>query len=157
MMATVLMPRTRRMRPLPVFLALSAVSIASVAQQERPPEPASPITDRFDLRASAFYGAVKTRARIDDSATGAPGTEFSGEDDFHLSPPARQVRAEFMFRLRERSRLRVDMWQLTRDAVGSPTRSINYGASSFTPADLVVAHFDWQQIDFTYTYSMLRR
>ena len=145
------------MRPLPVFLALSAVSIASVAQQERPPEPASPITDRFDLRASAFYGAVKTRARIDDSATGAPGTEFSGEDDFHLSPRARQVRAEFMFRLRDRNRLRVDMWQLTRDAFGSPTRTINYGSSSFTPADVVASRFDWQQINFTYTYSFLRR
>jgi len=145
------------MRPLPVFLALSAVCAASVAQQAPPPDPPSPITDRFALRADAFFGTVQTRARIDDTATGTSGTEFSGEDDFHLSPRARQVRAEFMFRLRERSRLRVDMWQLTRDAVGSPPRTINYGASSFTPADVVVSHFDWQQIDFTYTYSMLRR
>jgi len=145
------------MRPLPVFLALSAVSMASVAQQEPPPEPASPITDRFALRADAFFGTVKTRARIDDTATGTAGTEFSGEDDFHLSPRARQVRAEFMFRPRERNRLRVDMWQLTRDAVGSPPRTINYGASSFTPSDVVVSHFDWQQINFTYTYSLLRR
>ncbi|HKC16297.1 MAG TPA: hypothetical protein VKC11_06265 [Steroidobacteraceae bacterium] len=144
------------MRPLPVFLALSAVCAASVAQQAPPPDPPSPITDRFALRADAFFGTVKTQARIDDTATATPGTEFSAEDDFHLSPRARQVRAEFMFRLRERNRLRVDMWQLTRDAVGSPPRTISYGASSFTPADVVASHFDWLQIDVTYNYSVLR-
>src|SRR5882762_5047849 len=109
MMATASLPRTRCMRPLPVFLALSAVSIASVAQQAPPPEPASPITDRFALRADAFFGKVQTQGRIDNSNAQTLGTLFSGEDDFHLSPRARQARAEFMFRLRERSRLRVDM------------------------------------------------
>jgi hypothetical protein len=157
MMAIVSFSRICCMRPLIVFLALYAVSIASVAQQEPPPEPASPITDRFALRADAFFGQVKTQGRIDNTTTQTPGTLFSGEDDFHLSPRARQVRAEFMFRLRERSRLRVDMWQLTRTAVSSPTRTIDYGGSSFTPADMVTSRFDWLQIDFTYTYSLLRR
>src|SRR5258706_4834844 len=98
MMAIVSFPRTRCMRPLPVFLALSAACAASVAQQAPPPEPASPITDRFDLRVSAFYGTVKTRARIDDSNTGSPGTEISAEHDCHLSSRACHGRAEFMFR-----------------------------------------------------------
>ena len=145
------------MRQLVVFAALYALCAASVAQQAPPPEPASPITDHFALRAGAFIGTVRTQARIDDTATATPGTEFSAENDFHLSPRARQVRAEFMFRLRERSRLRVDMWEVTRTAVGSPPRAINYGRNSFTPADVVVSRFDWRQIDFTYTYSFLRR
>jgi hypothetical protein len=145
------------MRSLTCLVVLYALCAASVAQQAPPPEPASPITDHFALRAGAFFGTVKTRARIDNTATQTPGTQFSGEDDFHLSPRAHQVRAEFMFRLLERSRLRVDMWQLTRNAVGSPPRTINYGSSSFTPADVVVSRLDWQQIDITYTYSMLRR
>jgi hypothetical protein len=145
------------MRSLTCLVALYAVCAASVALEAPPPEPASPITDRFALRADAFFGTVQTQARIDNTATQTPGTEFSGENDFHLSPRAHQVRAEFMFRLLDRGRLRVDMWQLTRDAVGSPPRTINYGASSFTPADTVASRFDWQQIDFTYTYSFLRR
>ncbi len=144
------------MRQLLILVALSAVCAASAAQEAPTPEPASPITDYFAFRASAFLGTVQTQGRIDNTTTQTPGTPFSAEDDFHLSPHARQVRAEFIFRLRERSRLRVDMWELNRDAVSSPTRTINYGGSSFTPADLVASRFDWQQIDFTYTYSFLR-
>ncbi len=145
------------MRQLFIFAALYAISAAGTAQEAPPPEPASPITDHFALRAGGFLGTVQTQGRIDNTATQTPGTVFSAEDDFHLSRHARQIRAEFMFRLRERSRLRVDMWEITRDAVSSPTRTINYGSSSFTPADLVTSRFDWRQIDFTYTYSFLRQ
>lgn len=145
------------MRQLFIFTALYALCAAGAAQEAPPPEPASPITDYFALRAGGFLGTVQTRGRIDNTATQAPGTVFSAEDDFHLSPHARQVRAEFMFRLRERGRLRVDMWELTRTAVSSPARTIIYRSSSFTPADLVASRFDWRQIDFTYTYSFLRR
>ena len=150
------------MRQLLILAALSAVCAASAAQEApatapaTSTEPASPITDFFALRASAFLGTVRTQGRIDNTTTQTPGTPFSAEDDFHLSPHARQARAEFIFRLLERGRLRVDMWELSRTAVSSPTRTINYGNSSFTPADLVASRFDWQQIDFTYTYSFLR-
>jgi hypothetical protein len=157
MMARVSAARIFRMRQLFVFTALCALCAASAAQEAPAPEPASPITDHFALRASAFIGKVQTQGRIDNTTTQTPGTLFSAENDFHLSARARQVRAEFMFRLRERSRLRVDMWELTRDAVSSPPRTINYGHSSFTPADVVASRFDWRQVDFTYTYSMLRR
>ncbi len=145
------------MRQLFVFAALYLICAPGGAQEAPPPEPASPITDHFALRAGGFFGTVQTQGRIDNTAAQTPGTVFSAEDDFHLSPRARQIRAEFMFRLRERGRLRVDMWEITRDAVSSPTRTINYGGSSFTPADLVASRFDWRQIDFTYTYSFLRR
>jgi hypothetical protein len=157
MMERVSVVRIRSMRQLVVFATLCAACAASAAQEAPAPEPASPITDHFALRAGAFFGTVQTQGRIDNTTTQTPGTLFSAEDDFHLSPRARQVRAEFMFRLRERSRLRVDIWELTRNAVSSPTRTITYGSSSFTPADTVVSRFDWRQIDFTYTYSLLRR
>jgi hypothetical protein len=157
MMTRVSVARICRMRQLLVFAALYAVCAAGAAQEAPPPEPASPITDYFALRAGAFIGTVQTQGRIDNTNTQTAGTLFSAENDFHLSPHARQVRAEFIFRLRERSRLRVDMWELTRTAVSSPTRTINYGRGSFTPADAVTSRFDWRQIDFTYTYSFLRR
>src|SRR5258708_851314 len=156
MMARLSFPRICCMRQLFIFAALYAISAAGTAQEAPPAEPASPITDHFALRAGGFLGTVQTQGRIDNTATQTPGTVFSAEDDFHLSRHARQIRAEFMFRLRERSRLRVDMWEITRDAVSSPTRTINYGSSSFTPADLVTSRFDWRQIDFTYTYSFPR-
>jgi hypothetical protein len=61
-----------------------------------------------------------------------------------------------MFRMRDRNRLRVDMWELNRNSVTSPTTNITYGGNTFTPADSVRSRFDWRQIDFTYTYSLLR-
>ena len=145
------------MRQLLVLVTLLSAGAAAVAQPAPVPEPPSPITDHFALRASAFFGTVATTGRVDDPAAAGPGTPFSLEDDFHLTPRARQARAEFMFRLLERGRLRVDMWELTRSGVTRPKTTIVYGGHTFTPADTVVSKFDWRQVDFTWTYSLLRR
>ena len=145
------------MRQLIAATALWAVCVSAQAQRPPPAEPASPITDRFAWRASAFFGTVKTDGRVDDPAAPTGGTPFSLEDDFRLSPRARQARAEFMFRLRERNRLRVDLWELTRTGVTNPTATIVYGGNTFTPVDRVSSEFNWRQIDFTWTYSFLHR
>ncbi|MGH8252735.1 MAG: hypothetical protein ACRES2_01765, partial [Steroidobacteraceae bacterium] len=145
------------MRHLLLSVALLAAATSVCAQQTAPPEPASPITDRFALRASVFFGTAATNGRVDDAAA-APtlGTPFSLEKDFKLSPKVHQARAEFIFRLRERGRLRVDLWELTRTGVASPTGTVVYGGHTFTPADIVHSEFDWHQVDLTWTYSFLK-
>jgi hypothetical protein len=134
-----------------------AAAAASAAARPGTPPPASPVTDQFALRAGYYLGSAGTEGRVDDAATSSTGTPFSLEDDFHLSPHAHQLRVEMMFRMRERNRLRVDMWELNRNGVAAPTTSISYGGNTFTPADSVHSRFDWRQIDFTYTYSILQR
>jgi len=134
----------------------AAAAAATASGRPAAPEPASPITDQFALRAGYYLGSASTAGRVDNAATNSIGTPFSLEDDFHASPHAHQGRVEMMFRMRDRSRLRVDMWELNRDAIASPPRSIVYGGNTFTPADTVHSTFDWRQVDFTYTYSILQ-
>jgi hypothetical protein len=130
-----------------------------IAQAQPPaaPEPASPITDQFAVRASYLFSTANTDGRVDDAARGTIGTPFSLENDFNLTPRAHQARVEMLFRLRDRNRLRVDMWELNRSGVASPKNNVTYGGNTFTPADSVHSRLDWRQIDFTYTYSFLRR
>jgi len=118
--------------------------------------PPSPITDRFALRGGWIQGSVDTRGRVDNPLTGATGTPFSAEKDFSQSAAMHQLRVEMMFRLRERGRLRVDMWDLSRKGSASPAQPINYGANTFTSTDVVQSESDWRQIDLTWTYSFLR-
>jgi hypothetical protein len=118
--------------------------------------PASPITDRLAIRGGWMQGSVTTRGRVDDPLTGAPGTEFSAEQDFNQPDEARQLRVELMFRLRERGRVRVDMWDLSRKGTASPAVPIEYGAHSFVATDVVESQTDWRQINITWTYSFLR-
>jgi hypothetical protein len=145
------------MRPSLLAAALLAACTLVQAQPPPAPEPASPITDHFALRASGFFGTVKTAGRVDDPASAAPGTPFSLENDFKLCSCVRQARAEFMFRLRERGRLRVDLWELTRTGSAFPPTTIVYNTHTFTPSDRVNSEFNWRQADFTYTYSFLRK
>ena len=147
------------LRALLVRALIVLTGTAGIAQAQRPaaPVPASPITDQFAVRASYLFGSATTDGRVDDAATGAVGTPFSLENDFGLTPDAHQLRVEMLFRLRDRNRLRVDMWELNRNGVASPKNDVTYGGNTFTPADTVRSRFDWRQIDFTYTYSFLRR
>jgi hypothetical protein len=145
-----------RMRHLLFSVALLAAATGVHAQQSAPQEPASPITDHFALRASYYSGTAVTDGRVDDPNAPTPGTPFSLEKDFKLSPSVHQARAEFMFRMRERGRLRVDLWELTRTGVTSPDTTVVYGGHTFTPADVVTSEFDWHQVDLTWTYSFIK-
>ena len=145
------------MRSLLLSATLLALCVSAQAQRTPPPEPASPITDQFALRASGFFGNVKTEGRVDDPAAPTGGTPFSLENDFRLKPQVRQARAEFIFRLRERGRLRVNLWELMRTGVTNPPTTIVYGGNTFRPTDRVSSEFNWRQIDLTWTYSFLHR
>ena len=124
--------------------------------QASKPWPASPITDHFAIRGGWMQGSVDTVGRVDDPATDVAGTEFSAEKDFNQSDGAHQLRVEMMFRLRDRGRVRVDMWDLSRRGTASPTTPITYGANTFLAPDAVDSQTDWRQIDVTWTYSFLR-
>ena len=146
-----------------LIAALWVVSAAALAQQSPldppprvPPPPASPITDRLAIRAGAFIGSLSTQGQVDDPNSTTPGTQISWEQDLGLTPDLHQGRVEFIFRLRERNRLRVDMWEVNRSTVATPASNIVFGSIVLTPADQVDSTFNWRQIDVTYTYSVLR-
>ncbi len=151
------MPNSRRTLQLRALVVLALTVGIAEAQRPAAPQPASPVSDQFALRASYLFGSANTDGRVDDAASTTLGTPFSLENDFKLTARARQARVEMVFRLRDRTRLRVDMWELNRTGVASPKADIIYGGNTFTPADSVRSRFDWRQIDFTYTYSFLRR
>lgn len=143
-------------------LAVAATARASVDSTLDVPAdpllgtPPSPITDHFALRVDQFQGSVRTDGHVDDPSLATSGTPFSAETDLHLTPRARQLRAELLFRLRTRNQLRVDMWELNRQGTAMPSFPINYGGNTFQVSDVVNTRLDWRQIDFTYTYSFIR-
>ncbi len=134
-----------------VLLAASA----AVSAQQAPQPPASPITDRFAARVSYYTGKVSTNGVVTDPNSLTPGTPISMEDDFLLTPDVHQGRVEFIFRMRDRHRLRVDTWEVNRSSTTVPTKTIVFGDLTVGPTDTVVTQFNWRQSDFTYTYSVL--
>jgi hypothetical protein len=151
----------RRWRPL-FLIALCVASTGALAQSTLdppprvPPPPPSPITDKLAIRGGMLIGTASTKGHVDDPNSALAGTPISLEDDLGLTPDVHQGRVEFIFRLRERSRVRVDMWELNRSAVATPKSDIVFGDIILTPANPVNTNFDWRQIDVTYTYSVLR-
>jgi hypothetical protein len=150
------------MRPLCLF-ALWAASAGALAQQSPldpppsvPPPPPSPITDTLAIRGGILVGTASTKGHVDDPNSAIPGTPISLEQDLGLTPDVHQGRVEFIFRLRERNRVRVDMWEINRSAAATPSSDIVFGGITLTPADVVNTNFDWRQVDVTYTYSFLR-
>jgi hypothetical protein len=117
---------------------------------------ASPVTDRFAVRASYVHAGVTTDGQITDTAGGTTGTPFSLENDFGFSDQAHQLRAELMFRLKNRGRLRVSALDLSRRASVVLNRQIRYGDQLFLLNDRVNSTFDWRMFDLTWMYSALK-
>jgi hypothetical protein len=128
---------------------------AGAAALERIKTP-SPITDRFAFRAIFFSGSVRTDAQINDTRNGLAGTPYSAERDFGLPDSARQARAEFMFRLRQRGRVRLSTLDLARKASRVMTQRIAFSNQTYQVNERVNSTFDVREFDFTYTYSVLR-
>jgi hypothetical protein len=64
-------------------------------------------------------------------------------------------RAELMFRLRERNRLRVDYLKLSRLGDKVIDQTINFGNNTFLVNDRVQTMLEWRSLTFTYTRSLL--
>jgi len=126
-------------------------------RRARRPEPStpSPITDHFALRGIYFMGHVGTQAQF-DAGTGLGGTPFSAEQTLGLPDRSNQARAELMFRLERRNRLRLNFLDLRRAGEAELTVPLQYGDQLFKASSLVQTQIDWRQTDFTYTYSFLR-
>ena len=118
----------------------------------------SPIHDHFYIRGAFYDPQLRTHLRIDPSfaPSGATGTPVSGERDLGMPARLHQGRVEFMFRLRERSRLRVDYFDADRSGSNVLTRDVVFNNQTFSAGQLAVTSLDWRQFDINYTYSPLR-
>jgi hypothetical protein len=152
-------------------LALAALMLAAGAApaQERDPysgaplPPAkhavpSPISDHFYIRAALFDPQVRTRLRVDPSAAaaGVTGTPLNAEHDLGLPGHLHQGYLEFMFRLRERNKVRVSYYQSERSGGAVLANSIVFGNQSFAAGQVTSATLNLRRFDITYTYSLLR-
>ena len=119
---------------------------------------ASPITDHFWIRATYFAPQVHTTLRVDPSNAppGTTGTPVNAEHDLGLPARLHQGRVDFMFRLRERSKVRVDYFEANRSGSQVLANDIVFGNETFGAGQLAQTTLNWQQFDITYTYSFIR-
>lgn len=134
----------------------AAAGEAAVQDQRDQVITPSPITDHFALRAIYVYGDVGLKAQVNDTAGAVNGTPFSAQSDFGLPSAAHQLRAEFMFRLHDRGRLRVSALDLSQHGSVMLNRVVRYGNQTYQVGERVNSQFDWRMFDFTGTYSLLR-
>jgi hypothetical protein len=143
------------------------VAAASAADVDRDPysgaplppqrrEAASPITDHFYARVSYYQPDLRTQLRVDPSAPpGTLGTPVSAENDLGLARRLHRGTVEFMFRLRERSKVRVDYFESNRSGSQVLANDVVFGNSTFAAGQQSQSSLDWQQFDITYTYSFV--
>ena len=121
-------------------------------------ETPSPITDHFYIRGTFYDPQVRTNLRVDPSQAvpGVTGTPVNGESDLGLPSRLHQGRVEFMFRLRERSKVRVDYFEADRSGSMVLANDVVFGNQTFAAGQLTQTSLDWRQFDITYTYSLVR-
>jgi hypothetical protein len=152
------------------MLTLAATGVASFATAADQPrasdvlkprtvrEISSPITDRFALRVTYFAPSVSTEFRLDPDG-GNPllvGTDLIAEDDLGLADRESQARMEMIIRLRDRNRLRVDYFKMSRFGDVVIDRQIVFGDNTFNVNDRVQSMLEWRALGLTYTRSFWR-
>src|SRR5262249_20566558 len=117
----------------------------------------SPITDRFYIRGTFYDPQAQTHLRLDVPGSTTPtGTPLNVERDLGLPARLHQGRVEFLFRLRERGRLRVDYFEADRSASKVLSNTIVFSDQTFAGGQLAQSSLDWRMFDLTYTYSVYR-
>jgi hypothetical protein len=121
-------------------------------------EPASPITDHFYIRAAYFAPRYTTDFRVDPSfaPAGTTGTPVSAENDLGLPQRKPQGVVDFMFRLRDRHKVRVAYFESNRFGSQVLANDVVFGNETFPAGQLAQTTFDLRQFDITYTYSFIR-
>ena len=121
-------------------------------------EPASPITDHFYIRAAFYSPKFDTNFRVDPSnaPAGTTGTPVNAENDLGLDHRQHKGRVDFMFRLRERNKLRVEYYEADRSATQALTSDIVFGDQTFLAGQVVQTQINWRSFGLTYTYSFYR-
>ena len=135
----------------------------SEALEAEKDEIASPISDRFYLKFSAYSAGVETRMQLDRTQPPVtvppqpalpPGTALLAEDDLGMDDQVEQARIEFDFRLRNRNHLRVDYFKLNRYGESTAAGLIHFGYINVLPGDRLRSKLDWRVLSLTYTYSL---
>jgi hypothetical protein len=121
-------------------------------------ETSSPITDHFYARASFYGPQLRTNLRVDptNAAAGVLGTSINAENDLGLPDKLHKGRVEFMFRLRDRNKVRFDYYEADRSGSKVLTNNIAFSNQVFLAGELAQSSLDWRQFDITYTYSFIR-
>jgi hypothetical protein len=147
-----------------LFASLSAPALADVdplSGAPLPPRPLatpSPITDHFYASAAVYSSSARTNLRLDPSnaAPGVTGTPLNAERDLGLPERLTQGRVEFMFRLGERSKVRMDYFEADRTADHVLANTIVFGDQTFAQGSRTHTSLDWKLFGLTYTYSFYR-
>jgi hypothetical protein len=148
-----------------VFLAIQATpALADRDPQSGAPLPPhkaakpSPINDHFYVSAALYAPAVHTGLRLDPSyaAAGVFGTSLDAERDLGLPGRLDQGVVEFMFRMRARSKLRVDYFEADRSANYPLANTVVFGNETFLAGQMAQSSIDWRAFGLTYTYSFYR-
>lgn len=152
----------------PAAAALFALKVATALASDHDPNSGrplppdhkhktpSPINDRFYVRGTYYPDHVKTILRIDPRGGRTPllGTTVSAERDFGLPSRLNTGQAELMFRLRERNKLRVNYYEVDRNATHRLAQTVNFGDQTFAVNSLLSSQLDWRILGLTYTYSI---
>lgn len=148
-----------------VLLATQAVPALADRDKESgaplPPrhhETDSPIHDHFYVDAAFYSAAVHTNVRVDpgNAGPGVTGTPVNAEQDLGLPARLNQGVIEFMFRMRERNKLRVDYLEADRSATKVLANDIVFGNVTFTGGQPMQSTVNWRLFGLTYTYSLYR-
>jgi hypothetical protein len=121
-------------------------------------ESSSPITDHFAARASFYAPNLRTNLRIDPSPAvpGVMGTTFNAENALGLPDKLDKGRVEFMFRLRDRNKVRFEYYEADRSGNKVLANDIAFSNQVFLAGELAQTTLNWSQFDITYTYSFIR-
>ncbi|MGA8707589.1 MAG: hypothetical protein WB646_11430 [Steroidobacteraceae bacterium] len=133
----------------------SFVSYDDTPAPEKPRPPANPIYDRLALDAGFFWGNVHTAGQF-NNAQGISGTPLTAEQNLGLTNEAYQPWVELMVRLEDRSKLRVDWFDLRRSGEVQLPSTLLFGDQTFQGGQALRSTINWRQMDITYTYSFLR-
>lgn len=146
------------LQTVPAFADRDPRTGAPVPPEREKKDIPSPITDRFYIEGIFYPALVSSSIRLDPSRAvpGVVGTELNGERDLGLLNRIYQARLELMFRLRTRSRLRVDFQDVSRSASHVLSRDILFGEQDFLAGSLVDSALSWRIFTIAYTYSVFR-
>jgi hypothetical protein len=119
----------------------------------------NPITDHFYIIGAYYRPSFKTSMRVDPSTAvpGVSGTPLSAENDLGLPDKKNMGRVEFMFRMRERHKVRVDTFEGNRSGDKVLTQDLVIGDSTFPAGQLTHTELNWRQFAITYTYSIIHK
>lgn len=140
-------------------LLAATLLTASGAALAKPPveEPDNLLNDRFTLQAGVLMSSNQTAARF-DAPDGTLGTNIDGENDLGL--PSRKLigRAELMFRMRDRHRVRLgsNFIPLDRHATTVLKKSFTFGSTTYNVNETVASELQLHLFTMNYTYSFVK-